>query len=261
MTRLFIVDAFADAPFRGNPAGVCLLDAPAPEAWMRSLAAELGFAETAFLHRKGDAYALRWFTPAKEVPLCGHATLASAHVLWAEGIEKEETLAFDTLSGRLTTRRGDGLVWMDFPVRPHASAPTPATLEKALGQRVVEHHLTSEDHLVVLRDEAAVRAVDPDLAALAKLDPRAVIITAEGETSDYVHRYFAPSWGIPEDPATGSIQCALGPYWQARLGKDDLDARQLSTRGASMRVRPRGERVLIGGRAVTMVRGSLGLSP
>ena len=256
MPRLFVVDAFTDAPFSGNPAGVCLLDAPKDEAWMRRVAAEMKHAETAFVSPRADGDRdLRWFTPVKEVPLCGHATLATAHVLWSEGISKEATLRFHTKSGILATKRDGARVEMDFPVRPTSPAPAPASLERALGQRVVEHLVTSEDHFVVLESEKAVRACAPDMAALAALDPRAVIVTAKGEREDYVHRYFAPSWGIPEDDATGSIQCALGPYWAAKLGKRALDARQLSPRGATMRVTPEGDRVRIAGSAVTMLRG------
>jgi len=146
---------------------------------------------------------------------------------------------------------------MDFPVRPTGPAPAPPQLERALGERIVEQLVTSEDHFVVLESEKAVRSCAPDMAALAALDPRAVIVTARGEREDYVHRYFAPSWGIPEDDATGSIQCALGPYWSRKLGKPALDARQLSPRGATMRVTPAGDRVRIAGLAVTMLRGEL----
>jgi PhzF family phenazine biosynthesis protein len=263
MPRFFVIDAFTEVAFGGNQAGVCVLDGPAPVPWMQSFAAELGFAETAFLHREGEAWRLRWFTPAKEVPLCGHATLASAHALWTEGLAPGEAITFQTLSGKLVARREGGSIDLDFPASPvKAAAPPPPGLEKALGARITDFHETNGEWLLaVLEDERTVRSLRPDLAWLKTLDPQTVIVTARGTTCDYVERFFAPSWGIPEDPATGSIQTALGPYWQQRLRKDSLTVRQLSARGASMRVRPRGDRVLIGGQAVTITRGELAVPP
>lgn len=258
MPRFLIVDAFTPRPFGGNQAGVVLLDAAAPEAWMQSVAAELGFAETAFVSPEGAGRRLRWFTPAREVRLCGHATVASAHALWEEGRAKEDVLRFETLSGTLSARRAGALVELDFPTSLVVPAAVPAGLEKMLGARIVSFHETNAEWLLVeLEDERAVRELKPDLVALATLDPLAVIVTARGESCDYVHRFFAPSWGIPEDPATGSIQTALGPFWAARLGKATLEARQLSARGAFMRVTPKGDRTLIAGGAVTIARGEL----
>jgi len=265
---IFVVDAFTGRAFSGNQAGVCLLPAEAkPTAsWMQSVAAEMNHAETAFVQPRGDAFGLRWVTPAKEVALCGHATLAAAHILWEQGVLPRASPAlFDTASGRLTCKPSDAGITLDFPADPPVPAQAPPGLAEALGcptDQVFEGKSLG-NLMVVLGDEAAVRAVAPDLAALRRLSSKwAYIVTAPAADGDgYVCRYFASAWGIDEDPATGSIQCTLGPYWSQRLGQAEVRCRQLSRRGAEMQVRPQGSRTLISGRAVTTVRGELAVHP
>lgn len=263
---LFVVDAFTAKPFAGNQAGVCLLrSGPWPkDAWMQSVAAEMKHAETAFVRpgKEPAAFGLRWFTPAKEVPLCGHATLASAHILWEAGrVPKDKPIAFDTKSGRLSCTPSRQGITMDFPADPAVPGKAPAGLFAALGCKAVPvlDGKALGNQMLVLADEATVRALAPDFAALRKVSDRlAFIATAAAADGDgYVCRYFAPAWGIDEDPATGSIQCTLGPYWAAKMGEAELRCRQLSARGAEMRVRPDGDRVRITGKAVTVVRGEL----
>lgn len=267
---ILIVDAFTTgAPFTGNQAGVCLLPAGAKpdERWLQGVAAEMNHAETAFLVPPASAdgaWALRWFTPAKEVPLCGHATLASAHALWERGLVAAGRPAlFDTKSGRLTCTRGPAGITMDFPTDPPVESAAPPGLFAALGLKdagapVYEGKALS-NVMVVLRDEAAVRSLRPDFKALrAVSDTLAFIVTAPAaDGRGYVCRYFAAAWGIDEDPATGSIQCTLGPYWAQRLGRPEVECRQLSRRGARMLVRPAGARTFITGTAATTVSGEL----
>lgn len=265
---LLVVDAFTTGePFTGNQAGVCLLPEGAwPDAaWMQRLAAEMGYAETAFLKPSPDgagSWGLRWFTPAKEVPLCGHATLASAHVLWERGLlPKDRPALFETKSGRLTCTLGPAGVTMDFPSDPPVEATPPPGLFAALGcgpAPLFEGKALS-NLMAVLPDEAAVRALAPDMRALRAVSGTwAYIVTAPAaDGRGYVCRYFAPAWGIDEDPATGSIQCTLGPYWSGRLGRPEVACRQLSRRGAAMAVRPAGDRTFITGRAVVTVEGGL----
>jgi predicted PhzF superfamily epimerase YddE/YHI9 len=270
---LYQVDAFADRPFAGNPAAVCLLPAPREEAFLQAVAREMNLAETAFLVRRdGDGWDLRWFTPTVEVALCGHATLASAHVLWQTGaLAASEIARFHTLSGLLTAeRRGDWIV-LDFPAEPPAAVPESSpgspgspgspVLAEALGARPLWVGRNRFDYLVELPSEAAVRELAPDLRALKTLPVRGVIVTArapaEDPPYDFVSRFFAPAAGVDEDPVTGSAHCALGPFWRDRLGKDDLLARQVSARGGTVRVGVRGDRVELGGQAVTVLRGEL----
>ncbi len=254
------VDAFTDRPFAGNPAAVCILDAPREEPWMRDVAVEMNLSETAFLHRVDDGWSLRWFTPAVEVDLCGHATLASAHVLWQDGLLAPDAEArFHTRSGLLTAvRRGDWIS-MDFPAKPEQPAPAPDGLEQALGVRPVYTGRSLFDWVVEVESEAVVRAVAPDMGLLAKVDTRGVIVTARGEGGgyDFVSRFFAPRVGVPEDPVTGSAHCALAPFWAARLGRDELTGFQASRRGGTVQVRVAGDRVMLGGQAVTVMRGEL----
>lgn len=275
---LFVVDAFADRPYTGNPAGVVLLDAPAPEAWMQEVAREVNHAETSFVHPVAGGFALRWFAPKKEVDLCGHATLAAAHVLFEEKrVPPLGTVRFDTRAGRLNVQRSGDLLVLDFPTHAPVERPAPAGFADVVGQKVVAALQARDDWIAVLEDEAAVRACEPDQRALA-LWPGGLIVTAHASASaaDYVVRYFVPSYGIPEDPATGSIQCGLGPYWKARLKKPSTDpsdpsgprsarsqlvARQLSARGATLRVKPGPTRTEIAGAAFTTVRGRLEFAP
>jgi predicted PhzF superfamily epimerase YddE/YHI9 len=255
---IYQVDAFTDGLFGGNPAAVCPLEAWLPDATMRAIAAENNLSETAFFVPDGGDYALRWFTPTVEVDLCGHATLASAHVVFRFLEPERESVNFHTLkAGTLAvTRRADMLV-MDFPSRPASPAPAPPGLLAALGgtPREVLH---ARDYLVVYDSAGAIAALAPDLAALAKVDCWAAIVTAPGEDDiDFVSRFFAPKQGVPEDPVTGSAHCTLVPYWAARLGKVELEARQLSRRGGALRCALNGNRVSIGGRAVVYLEGQI----
>jgi PhzF family phenazine biosynthesis protein len=255
------VDAFADRPFAGNPAAVCILPAPREERWMQDVAAEMNLSETAFLHRLDDGgWSLRWFTPAVEVDLCGHATLASAHVLWQDGLLPPEAEArFHTRSGLLTAARQGDWISMDFPAKPEQQAPAPYGLEQALGARPVYTGRSHFDWLVELASEADVRALQPDVGLLAKVEARGIIVTARGGGGayDFVSRFFAPAVGVPEDPVTGSAHCALAPFWAARLRRDTLTGYQASRRGGIVKVRVAGDRVLLGGQAVTVMRGVL----
>jgi PhzF family phenazine biosynthesis protein len=256
------VDAFADAPFRGNPAAVCLLPAPCDEAWMAGVAREMNLSETAFLVRRPDgSYDLRWFTPAVEVRLCGHATLASAHVLWERALlAPTEAARFHTKSGLLTaTRASDGLVELDFPARPSSPIPVPEGLAEALGAPVLHTGRSADDDLVEVASEAVLRALSPDFARLRALPVRGVIVTArsDGAPYDFVSRFFAPAVGIDEDPVTGSAHCVLAPFWGERLGKTEMLAYQASARGGVVRLLVRGERVGLSGRAITVLDGEL----
>jgi PhzF family phenazine biosynthesis protein len=258
--KLIQVDAFADRMFAGNPAAVCLLDAPRDAAWMQSVAMEMNLSETAFLEPRGDEWGLRWFTPAVEVDLCGHATLASAHVLWQDGhLPESATARFHTRSGVLTARRDGEWISMDFPAKPSQAAPAPDGLAEALGAEPVAIARSHFDFVVELESEAVVRALRPDQARLAGVEARGVIVTARGENGEYdfVSRFFAPRVGVPEDPVTGSAHCALAPYWAARLGRDRMTGYQASARGGVVRVRVEGDRVHLGGQAVTVMRGAL----
>lgn len=250
------VDAFTPRAFGGNPAGVCLLDAWLPDATMQTIAFENGLAETAFLVPEGAGYDLRWFTPAVEVDLCGHATLAAAHVLGVHRGVRDAPIVFKTQSGRMTVDR-EGQRWvLDFPSRPAARASS--ELELGLGAAPAEVYL-ARDYLAVFKSEAAVRALRPDFAAVARLDAVGVIVTAPGDDCDFVSRYFAPRVGIPEDPATGSSHCTLVPYWAACMGRTVLEARQVSARGGEMHCELAGERVRIGGEAVTYFEGVINI--
>lgn len=258
---LATVDAFADGPFTGNPAAVCLLASPRDEAWMARVAMEMNLSETAFLARRPDGdFDLRWFTPAVEVALCGHATLASAHVLWETGaVAREAEARFHTRSGLLRARRDEALIELDFPARIAHPAEAPAGMLEALGARAVSVGKNVDDYLVEVASEAAVRALRPDLAALGALPVRGVIVTARADEGpyDFVSRFFGPASGVPEDPVTGSAHCALGPYWADRVGKRSMVGYQASARGGVVRVRLEGERVKLSGKAVMVSRGEL----
>lgn len=261
--EVFVVDAFGDGPFTGNPAAVVLPGegATPSDAVLQSLAAQMNLSETAYPRRDGDAWALRWFTPAVEVPLCGHATLATAHVLWQTGLaDPSERLLFRTLGGELAVTRSGRLIAMDFPVRPVASAPVTPELERALGVPVREAGMCANGVFAVLADADAVRSLAPDLAAVAALGPPGVIASAAGgpsDDADVVSRYFAPAAGVPEDPVTGSAHCSLAAFWQERLGRDRLHCRQLSARGGELWVRHAEGRVQLSGRARTVLTGRL----
>ena len=259
---IFQVDAFTAEPFKGNPAGVCLLKAPAEASWMQNVAREMNLAETAFPLPEGDGFRLRWFTPKVEVKLCGHATLATAHILWEEGILAAGRVArFETLSGRLTARRDGEWIELNFPARPvQPGLPDWAeTLVGALGVKPSFIGLSAEDVLVEVADEAAVRSLDPDIGTLGTLPARGVIVTSRAADPgfDFVSRFFAPAVGVDEDPVTGSSHCVLTPYWARRLGKVSMTAFQASARGGVLRVRLDDDRVRIDGHAVTVFRGEM----
>ena len=258
--RITQVDAFADAPFRGNPAAVCILPGPADEDWMQNVAAEMNLSETAFLHPAQDGYQLRWFTPMAEVDLCGHATLASAHVLWEEDfIPRDATARFHTRSGLLTVSKQDTGLEMNFPAEPAQPADAPTRLADALGAEVKWVGRNRFDYLVELPSERVVRDLTPDFSALRKVATRGIIVTAVSETGDYdyVARFFGPALGIDEDPVTGSAHCCLAPFWAERLGRDALVGFQASARGGTVWVRMEGDRVMLTGQAVTTMRGEL----
>jgi PhzF family phenazine biosynthesis protein len=268
--RIRTVDAFAERPFAGNPAGVCLLDGPEwpTDAWMRQVARELNLSETAFalpLPPGGEAdWGLRWFTPTTEVDLCGHATLASAHALHSDGLLGEAPVRFATRSGVLSAgARPDGTITLDFPLSPLTPVAPPPDLAEALGSPVVAAFDTGElgQLLALLADEQTVRTIGPDMTTLTRLDTIAVIVTAPAEDPeaghDFVSRVFAPRVGIPEDPVTGSAHTALAPYWSARLGRPRVTGYQASARGGTVHCEVRGDRTLLSGRAVTVLDGTL----
>ena len=260
-TPLIQVDAFTDRPFAGNPAAVALLEEVADAGWMQAVAAEMNLAETAFLVRTGDArYGLRWFTPAVEVELCGHATLASAHVLWTEGRETADVLAFETLSGELrASRLPDGRIELDFPARRAAEGALPPEVVSALGVTPVRTGATDNGWDVVeVASAAEVRKADPDLVRLGEVSEHGAILTAAGDGgADVVSRVFAPAFGIPEDPVTGSAHCVLATWWWDRVGAERIEAEQASARGGRLTVVLDGERVRLQGAAVTTLRGEL----
>jgi PhzF family phenazine biosynthesis protein len=258
---LFQVDSFTDRPFAGNPAGVCLLETRQPDDWLRGVAVEMNLSETAFLLPEREGYRLRWFTPRVEVTLCGHATLASAHILWEQGIlPRGQEAVFETLSGRLSASRSeDGWIGLDFPARQVEAVDPPAGLLEALGAHdPIYVGRYREDYLVELASQEQVLALRPDFSRLLEVETRGVVVTARDASDvDFVSRFFAPAVGVDEDPVTGSAHCALTPYWAAKLGKADLLARQVSARGGSLRVHNRGERVLLEGQAVTIFSANL----
>jgi PhzF family phenazine biosynthesis protein len=260
MIELYQVDAFTDKPFAGNPAAVCLLKEAAADDWMRIVAQEMNLSETAFLVPQADGYGLRWFTPAVEVDLCGHATLASAHVLWEAGyLAADEEARFYTRSGLLTAVLSQNWITLNFPAKPETPAETPPGLAEALGVEPVYVGRNAFDYIVELESETAVRQLTPDFAALRTLGVRGVMVTARAETEglDFVSRFFAPGSGIDEDPVTGSAHCCLGPYWAGKMGKSSFTAYQASPRGGLIRVSLQGDRVLLQGQAVTILRGQL----
>ncbi len=259
---IFQVDAFTQQPFTGNPAAVCILPSEATAEWMLSVASEMNLSETAFLVRASEGFHLRWFTPKREVRLCGHATLASAHILWERGFLAPTAQAnFDTLSGRLTARTNGGWIEMDFPARFHEPAnPLPGLVE-ALGASPHYTYCRENTYLLEFDSEEIVRALQPDFSALSRLPVRSVIVTARSHVTDidFVSRYFAPAVGINEDPVTGSAHCALAVYWGKRLGKTEMTGYQASARGGFVRVRHNGERVILCGQAVTVLVGELAI--
>ena len=259
--RIVQVDAFTNRPFAGNPAAVCVLKRPKPDEWMRHVAREMNLSETAFLTPHDGGYNLRWLTPAVEVALCGHATVASAHVLWEDGhLPQGQQARFHTLSGLLLADRRGEWIELDFPAKIAAEADAPPELLRSLGvQRASFVGKNAFDYLVEVESEEALRALQPDHTMLRKIPVRGVIVTARSSTPefDFVSRFFAPGSGVDEDPVTGSAHSALGPYWAPRLEKSEFMAYQASARGGVVRVRLNGERVILGGQAVTVMTGEL----
>lgn len=257
---LFQVDAFTNRPFTGNPAAVCLLDEPHEPTWMQEVAREMNLAETAFVHKQADGYRLRWFTPAVEVDLCGHATLASAHVLWEQGyLPIEEQARFHTKSGLLTAERRGSWIELNFPTKPEEPVEDIPGVGEALGVAPVYLGMSQFDCLIEVESEEVVRSLRPNIEQLAAFPVRGIIVTSLASTPgyDFVSRFFAPRVGIPEDPVTGSAHCVLAPFWCHRLGREALTGYQASARGGTVQVHLDGERVRLGGQAVTVLHGEL----
>ena len=259
MQEIVHVDAFTEKPFAGNPAAVCVMDGTADEEWMQNIAMEMKLTETAFIYPQNGDYNLRWFTPVSEVDLCGHATLASAHVLWEDKhVPADKSITFRTKSGPLGAKREGEIIELNFPATPPVETDCPSELEAALGVKPLWTGKNDFDYLVELESAQAVRELSPDFNLLMNLKARGVIVTAGGENEfDFVSRYFAPSFGINEDPVTGSAHCTLGPYWKSKLNKETFRAYQASKRGGVVNVTIAGNRVCLGGKAVTIMRGQL----
>jgi PhzF family phenazine biosynthesis protein len=257
---LYQIDAFTDVAFKGNPAAVCILTGPADDRWMQHVAQEMNLSETAFLYPQKSGYNLRWFTPAVEVDLCGHATLASAHILWESGrVPGDRIISFHTRSGELAAGLASGAVELDFPATPEQSAEPPPQLVQALGFDPLYVGKNEDDYLVRAPSEKSVRDLAPDFALLKQVPARGIMVTSEAEASgiDFVSRFFAPRVGIDEDPVTGSAHCCLGPFWQRQTGRSHFNARQISRRGGAIGVRVESKRVFLTGKAVTVLQGQL----
>ncbi len=263
MLPLYQVDAFTHRPFAGNPAAVCLLERPADAGWMQQVAAEMNLAETAFVVPAGTQWGLRWFTPTVEVDLCGHATLAAAHVLWQQGLAAAgKRIVFESKSGPLVADQDGSAIWLDFPALPPREVAPPSGLIPALGVVPIWVGQGGDDWLVVVDSVDAVQSLTPDLPTLSAQPGRGVIVTAladgaGGAEWDLVSRFFAPGAGIDEDPVTGSAHCVLAPYWGGRLKRTELTGQQLSPRGGTVQMQWTGDRVRLGGQAVTVLSGSL----
>lgn len=258
--EIYQVDSFTDEIFKGNPAGVCILAAPVEEQWMQSVAMEMNLSETAFLYRQDGGFNLRWFTPATEVDLCGHATLASAHILWeSKVIEPSEEAVFFTKSGRLSARKDGEYIILDFPAEEDEKVEAPEEIRKAIDAEIVYAGFNRTDYIVEVENEETVRRLQPDFEILKGLKTRGVIVTSRSSDPEYdfVSRFFAPGIGIREDPVTGSAHCSLGPYWGKKLGKEEMAARQVSKRGGVLKVLLKGGRVNIAGKAVTVFGAEL----
>ena len=254
------VDAFTDTPFSGNPAVICILPAQVDAQWMQRVAQEMNLSETAFLVKQEDGYGLRWFTPVSEVDLCGHATLASAHVLWEGGhLGSDETVIFHTKSGVLTCEQKDEWIEMNFPITRESPAVPPEALVEGLGLMPRYVGKSEFDYLVEADSESTLRALAPDFQLLKTVPMRGCIVTAQADDPEYdfVSRFFAPGVGVNEDPVTGSAHCCLGPFWARRFKKEELTAYQASARGGVVRIRILGDRIVLGGKAVTVLQGDL----
>ena len=258
--ELHLVDAFTGTPFRGNTAAVCIMDGPADPVWMQQVAGEMKHSETAFLHHGQGGWNMRWFTPAREVDLCGHATLAAAFALWTAGYEKPgSAIVFETRSGKLTAKKDEDWITLDFPAEPVTSTASVPGLDQALGVSPIFVGRNRFDILVELPSAADLCTLEPDIAALAVFSTRGIIVTAVSDLPniDFVSRFFAPAVGVPEDPVTGSAHCCLGPYWGEKLKKSEVEGFQCSARGGTVRVILQGDRVVLGGHAVHILSGQL----
>ncbi len=258
--EIFQVDAFTDKPFGGNPAAVCILPGPGDEEWMQNVAKEMNLSETAFLYKQKDGYNLRWFTPTVEVDLCGHATLASAHILWQTGrLTPKQQARFETRSGLLTAELAGDWIELDFPVEPAEPVAEPDGLADSLGVTPKYVGMNRFSYLVVVDSAETIRNINPDFTKLKSISPQGFIVTSRSDRKEYdfISRFFAPGFGINEDPVTGSAHCCLGPYWAEQLGKKDFRAYQASPRGGVLRVRVGDRRVFLGGQAVTVMHGTL----
>jgi PhzF family phenazine biosynthesis protein len=259
---MYQIDAFAERPFEGNPAAVCLLSTWLPDPVLVAIAAENNLSETAFVLTDAEPMQLRWFTPREEVPLCGHATLAAGYVV-LEFVDTEQSRTeFQTRSGSVAVSRGQDQFELAFPrLRPKGIEPVPAKFQKAIGEEILELLVQHDDpnYFAILRDEDAVRRLLPDLRAVEEFHPYGLAVSAPGDEVDFVSRYFAPGYGIPEDPVTGSIHCALGPYWSARIGRSELRAVQLSERGGRLGLRIEENQVLLTGQAALYLQGEIRL--
>lgn len=258
--KIYQVDAFTDTVFHGNPAAVCVISEPLDERWAQGLAMEMNLSETAFLFPEGDHYHLRWFTPTVEVELCGHATLASAHILWEENyLSRKEKAIFHTKSGILQAELNNGWIKLDFPAKPSQETLPPQGLLEALGVKAKFVGVNKFDYLVEVEREDIVRNITPNLLELRKLPVRGVIVTSQADQSefDFISRFFVPGSGIDEDPVTGSAHCCLGPYWQHKLKKNVFNAYQASKRGGALKVEVKEDRVYLHGQAITVLKGEL----
>ena len=256
--KIYKIDAFTDEPFTGNPAAVCFLESPKDTSWMQNIAMEMNLSETAFVWPKDPGFELRWFTPTSEVDLCGHATLATSHAIWEEEIRpKDSPIEFYTKSGTLTTAFTGEWIEMDFPSLPAKQISHPEGLTEALHVKASYVGENKYDYLVEVTSEIVLRKLRPDFPKLARFDVRGVIITARSSEYDFVSRFFAPGVGISEDPVTGSAHCCLAPYWGSKIKKDTMIGYQASQRGGVVRVQVKGDRVLLCGKAVTILKGNL----
>ncbi len=257
---ILTIDAFTDRPFAGNPAAVCLLDKVVDAEWMQAVASEMNLSETAFVRPLKEDFELRWFTPAIEVDLCGHATLATAHALWTEGVvDPSQPIRFHTRSGVLACTQNGNFIELDFPATPPKQSEPPEGLLEALGIRPAFVGKSKFDQFVRVESEEIVRSLQPDFAKLGIISMRGVIVTSVSDDPqfDFVSRFFAPAVGVNEDPVCGSAHCCLGPYWSEQLGKTEMTAIQASARGGVLRIRVAGDRVVLGGHAITVLKGEL----
>ncbi|MDW7650000.1 MAG: PhzF family phenazine biosynthesis protein [Bacillota bacterium] len=257
---IYQVDSFTDKPFLGNPAAVCILSDPGEENWMQNVAREMNLSETAFLSPHGEGYNLRWFTPTIEVDLCGHATLAAAHILWEQGYLKQDAVArFYTKSGILAAKKDGPSIVLDFPAEAPAKTDIPDYIIKALDVSAIYMGKNRLDYIIEVDSAETVLQLAPDFSQLRDMGLRGVMVTSRDYSGkyDFISRYFAPGAGIDEDPVTGSAHCCLGPYWMSKLNKNRLRAYQASARGGSVLVEISGDRVYLGGRAVTVMKGEL----